>query len=183
VFHLPDWIDQAVVLLILLGFPIALVLAWAFDATPRGIVRTDGTIGTDSMAPSPARHAGVAVGLIGVLVAAIAGLGWWHFQHDARQPMQGVAAALPAKSIAVLPFVNMSGDPKNDYFSDGITEEILDALAQLPHLKVAARTSAFAFKGKAEDLRKVGEVLDVATVLEGSVQKAGDEVRITAQLI
>ncbi len=206
VFHLPDWIDQAVVLLILLGFPIALVLAWAFDATPRGIVRTDGTIGTDSMAPSPARHAGVAVGLIGVLVAAIAGLGWWHFQHDARQPMQGVAAAststvranpptagpsasaslaptLPAKSIAVLPFVNMSGDPKNDYFSDGITEEILDALAQLPHLKVAARTSAFAFKGKAEDLRKVGDVLDVATVLEGSVQKSGDEVRITAQLI
>jgi TolB-like protein/Tfp pilus assembly protein PilF len=90
---------------------------------------------------------------------------------------------IPAKSIAVLPFVNMSGDPKNDYFSDGITEEILDALAQLPNLKVAARTSAFAFKGKAEDLRKVGDVLDVATVLEGSVQKSGDEVRITAQLI
>ena len=91
--------------------------------------------------------------------------------------------AIPAKSVAVLPFVNMSGDPKNDYFSDGITEEILDALAQLPNLKVAARTSAFAFKGKAEDLRKVGEVLDVATVLEGSVQQSGDEVRITAQLI
>jgi TolB-like protein len=94
-----------------------------------------------------------------------------------------VAAPIPTKSIAVLPFVNMSGDPKNDYFSDGITEEILDALAQVPKLKVAARTSAFAFKGKAEDLRKVGEVLDVATVLEGSVQKSGDEVRITAQLI
>jgi TolB-like protein len=83
----------------------------------------------------------------------------------------------------VLPFVNMSGDTKNDYFSDGITEEILDALAQLPNLKVAARTSAFAFKGKDEDLRKVGEVLDVATVMEGSVQQSGDEVRITAQLI
>src|SRR6185312_2339283 len=90
---------------------------------------------------------------------------------------------IPAKSVAVLPFVNMSGDAKNDYFSDGITEEILDALAQLPNLKVAARTSAFAFKGKAEDLRKVGEVLDVATVLEGSVQQSGNEVRITAQLI
>jgi TolB-like protein len=103
-------------------------------------------------------------------------------------PIAPVAASaptipIPAKSIAVLPFVNMSGDPKNDYFSDGITEEILDALAQVPDLKVAARTSAFAFKGKAEDLRKVGEVLDVATVLEGSVQKSGDEVRITAQLI
>jgi TolB-like protein/Tfp pilus assembly protein PilF len=93
------------------------------------------------------------------------------------------AIAIPAKSVAVLPFVNMSGDAKNDYFSDGITEEILDALAQVPNLKVAARTSAFAFKGKAEDLRKVGEVLDVATVLEGSVQQSGDEVRITAQLI
>ena len=206
VFHLPDWIDQTVVLLILLGFPIALVLAWAFDATPQGIVLTDGQVAADPRAPSQARHAGVAVGLIGVLIAVIAGIGWWHFQHGAAQSAQGVAAAstpafragpptatpsasaslattLPAKSIAVLPFVNMSGDPKNDYFSDGITEEILDALAQLPHLKVAARTSAFAFKGKAEDLRKVGEVLDVATVLEGSVQKAGDEVRITAQLI
>ncbi|HET6906098.1 MAG TPA: tetratricopeptide repeat protein [Rhodanobacteraceae bacterium] len=93
------------------------------------------------------------------------------------------APPIPGKSVAVLPFVNMSGDPKNDYFSDGITEEILNALAQVPNLKVAARTSAFAFKGKEEDLRKVGEVLDVATVLEGSVQRSGDEVRITAQLI
>jgi len=104
----------------------------------------------------------------------------------ARQPSPAEAVsaqAIPAKSIAVLPFVNMSGDPKNDYFSDGVTEEILNALAQIPHLKVAARTSAFAFKGKEEDLRKVGEVLDVATVLEGSVQRSGDEVRITAQLI
>src|SRR5690348_6995637 len=99
-------------------------------------------------------------------------------------PAEAVSAqAIPAKSIAVLPFVNMSGDAKNDYFSDGVTEEILNALAQIPHLKVAARTSAFAFKGKAEDLRRVGEVLDVATVLEGSVQQSGDEVRITAQLI
>jgi TolB-like protein/Tfp pilus assembly protein PilF len=83
----------------------------------------------------------------------------------------------------VLPFVNMSGDAANEYFSDGITEEILNALAQIPGLKVAARTSAFAFKGKDPDLRKVGEVLDVATVLEGSVQRSGDDVRITAQLI
>src|SRR6185437_7731244 len=103
--------------------------------------------------------------------------------HVASAPSDALVVAIPAKSVAVLPFVNMSGDPKNEYFSDGITEEILDALAQLLNLKVAARTSAFAFKGKAEDLRKVGEVLDVATVLEGSVQQSGDEVRITAQLI
>ena len=97
-----------------------------------------------------------------------------------RQPPH---PAIADKSIAVLPFVNMSGDAKNEYFSDGITEEILDALTHIPDLKVAARTSAFAFKGKGEDLRKVGETLGVANVLEGSVQSAGDEVRITAQLI
>jgi TolB-like protein/Flp pilus assembly protein TadD len=95
----------------------------------------------------------------------------------------GVVAPAPAKSIAVLPFVNMSHDARYDYLSDGITEEILNALAQVPELKVAARTSAFAFKGKAEDLRKVGETLGVANVLEGSVQNVGDTVRITAQLI
>src|SRR6185437_5624666 len=215
---LPDWVDQAIVLLILVGFPIALVLAWAFDATPHGIVATDGQRDeSDSRARRRSHHVGIAVGLIGVLIAATAGGAYWQFgrrdmahcrsgpcprpaaaMQGRSQAEEGAGAArrpapteatssqsisIPAKSIAVLPFVNMSGDPKNDYFSDGITEEILDALAQLPNLKVAARTSAFAFKGKAEDLRKVGEVLDVATVLEGSVQKSGDEVRITAQLI
>jgi TolB-like protein/Tfp pilus assembly protein PilF len=216
VFHLPDWIDQAVVLLILIGFPIALVLAWAFDTTSHGIVATDAQEAeTNPRVRRRSRRAGMAVGAIGVLIALIAGGAYWHFgrlatpsvakvadtAHGAtdRRDSAAVAAssggrvasvpasaqtvAIPAKSVAVLPFVNMSGDAKNDYFSDGITEEILDALAQLPNLKVAARTSAFAFKGKAEDLRKVGEVLDVATVLEGSVQQSGDEVRITAQLI
>ncbi|HKT41026.1 MAG TPA: tetratricopeptide repeat protein [Rhodanobacteraceae bacterium] len=210
VFHLPDWIDQTVVLLILLGFPIALVLAWAFDATPQGIVRTDAQDSVDAQTARRPRRAGIAVGLIGVLIALLAGGVWWHTERAgavrnarvtsaqrliAKSPatLQVASASatpspvstqpIPAKSVAVLPFVNMSGDPKEDYFSDGITEEILDALAQVPNLKVAARTSAFAFKGKAEDLRKVGEVLDVATVLEGSVQKSGDEVRITAQLI
>ena len=216
VFHLPDWIDQAVVLLILIGFPIALVLAWAFDTTSHGIVATDAQEAeTNPRVRRRSRRAGMAVGAIGVLIALIAGGAYWRFGRPAtpsvakvadtahgatdRRDSAAVAAssgvrvasvpasaqtvAIPAKSIAVLPFVNMSGDSKNDYFSDGITEEILDALAQVPNLKVAARTSAFAFKGKAEDLRKVGEVLDVATVLEGSVQKSGDEVRITAQLI
>ncbi|HWG65977.1 MAG TPA: hypothetical protein VN662_00975 [Rhodanobacteraceae bacterium] len=170
---------------IALGFVIALVLAWYHGE--RGAQRVSG-----------------AELLLIALVLAIGGGLLWRFERapnalavaaqtrspDAAQRNPGVAARapaqaspIPAKSVAVLPFVNMSGDPKNDYFSDGITEEILDALAQVPNLKVAARTSAFAFKGKAEDLRKVGEVLDVATVLEGSVQRAGDEVRITAQLI
>jgi TolB-like protein/Tfp pilus assembly protein PilF len=216
VFALPSWSEQLIVLLILIGFPIALVLAWAFDATPQGIVATDSRdAGSNPRGRQHSRRAGAAVGAIGVLIALVAGGTYWHFGrlttrsvvkvagtahgaihspdsasaeapsslHVASAPSDALVVAIPAKSVAVLPFVNMSGDPKNEYFSDGITEEILDALAQLPNLKVAARTSAFAFKGKAEDLRKVGEVLDVATVLEGSVQQSGDEVRITAQLI
>src|SRR5690348_17374710 len=216
VFALPSWSEQLIVLLILIGFPIALVLAWAFDATAQGIVATDSRdAGSNPRGRQHSRRAGAAVGAIGVLIALVAGGTYWHFGrlttrsvvkvagtahgaihspdsasaeapsslHVASAPSDALVVAIPAKSVAVLPFINMSGDAKNDYFSDGITEEILDALAQLPNLKVAARTSAFAFKGKAEDLRKVGEVLDVATVLEGSVQKSGDEVRITAELI
>ena len=143
---------------------------------------------------SPARRAPRLLLLIGAAVS-IVGIGYFALDASVlskRAVGPGLASAvatrsapnaIPEKSIAVLPFVNMSGDPRNDYFSDGITEEILNALAQIPNLKVAARTSAFAFKGKEEDLRKLGEVLDVATVLEGSVQKAGGEVRVTAQLI
>ena len=191
-FDWPAQLERIVILALAVGFVVTLVIAWYHGEKGRQ------------------RASGAELLLI-ALVMAIGGVLVWQFGRvsstrapDAAQRNPGsgipdsaaVAAAsgphvasatpaipIPAKSVAVLPFVNMSGDPNNDYFSDGITEEILDALAQVPNLKVAARTSAFAFKGKAEDLRKVGEVLDVATVLEGSVQKSGDEVRITAQLI
>ena len=192
-FAWPDQLERILILALAIGFFLVIVLAWYHGE--RGAQRVTGT-----------------ELLILALLLAIGGGFLWRFARvthatsnaslatstapgsavtrspAAAQPNPGSAlltgaAAIPAKSVAVLPFVNMSGDPKNDYFSDGITEEILDALAQIPNLKVAARTSAFAFKGKAEDLRKVGEVLDVATVLEGSVQRSGDEVRITAQLI
>src|SRR5690348_7429810 len=161
-------VSGAELLLIALVLAIGGGLLWRFGRmapparSPEAAQRNPGRVVPDSVAG--ATPSGLQVGSVSATATA-------------------QAVAIPAKSVAVLPFVNMSGDPKNDYFSDGITEEILDALAQLPNLKVAARTSAFAFKGKAEDLRKVGEVLDVATVLEGSVQKSGDEVRITAQLI
>ncbi|MGH8162983.1 MAG: tetratricopeptide repeat protein, partial [Rhodanobacteraceae bacterium] len=172
-FAWPDWIERALILAACIGFFVVLVLAWYHGE--RGAQKVSG-----------------AELLILALLLSLGGLFFWRFAVTAQKPAASFriarAAAPPAvpssdKSIAVLPFVNMSGDAKNDYFSDGITEEILNALSQIPDLKVAARTSAFAFKGKAEDLRKVGELLDVATVLEGSVQKAGDEVRITAQLI
>ena len=173
-FAWPDQLEKLLILALAVGFFVTLVLAWYHGE--KGVQRVSGT----------------ELLILALLLAVGGGLLWriarQNPQSPAAEATRSVAAPAPAasisqKSIAVLPFVNMSGDPKNDYFSDGITEEILDALTQLPNLKVAARTSAFAFKGKAEDLRKVGEALDVATVLEGSVQTSSDEVRITAQLI
>ena len=195
-FAWPDQLERILILALAVGFLVVLVLAWYHGE--RGAQRVSSTeivilalllaIGGGLLwrfqraAPSSSGPDAVSSP-----DAAQRNPGKTTPDSIAGATSSGLRAAsatpIPAKSIAVLPFVNMSGDPKNDYFSDGITEEILDALAQVPNLKVAARTSAFAFKGKAEDLRKVGEVLDVATVLEGSVQKSGDEVRITAQLI
>ena len=167
-FGWPEDLRRGITLALIVGFFVVLVLAWYHGE--RGAQKVTGT-----------------ELLILALLLAIGGGLLWRYTHSAQSSSVAASTAPPAtvpeKSVAVLPFVNMSGDPKEDYFSDGITEEILNALAQTPDLQVAARTSAFAFKGKNEDLRKIGEVLDVATVLEGSVQKSGDEVRITAQLI
>ncbi|HET7463116.1 MAG TPA: hypothetical protein VFJ82_17820 [Longimicrobium sp.] len=177
---LPAWASHLVVVLALLGLPVALGLAWAFDVTPRGIRRTpEEPDGPAPQAPPVRRRvpgkvaaAGVA-GMVAVAgVAAYAGLG------------RGAAAPGEAEfSVAVLPFVNMSGDSANEYFSDGITEEILDALSNVPGLRVPARTSSFAFKGRSGDVAEIGRQLRVTHVLEGSVQRAGDRVRITAQLV
>jgi TolB-like protein len=166
-FSWPESLERLLILVLMLGFFVTLVLAWYHGE--RGAQRVSGA----------------ELLILALLLAIGGGLMWRGSRSNAHAPVVETARTevVPGKSVAVLPFVNMSGDAKNDYFSDGITEEILDALTQLPNLKVAARTSAFAFKGKAEDLRKVGEALDVATVLEGSVQTSGDDVRITAQLI
>ncbi|HEV2608327.1 MAG TPA: hypothetical protein VGT79_10140, partial [Xanthomonadaceae bacterium] len=180
VFDFPNWVVRWIVIAAAIGFPFAMLFSWFYEWTPQGIVRESDVAPDASVTRETGRKmdrwifAVMAVAIV-LLLADI----------FVRHPDAGTRAAGGSadKSIAVLPFVNMSGDPKNDYFSDGITEEILNALAQVPGLKVAARTSAFAFKGKDEDLRKVGEALDVATVLEGSVQRQGDDVRITAQLI
>ena len=179
-FHIAEWVVRWIVVAAVIGLPFALAFAWFYEFTPQGLKRESGIGPTDSAT----HHTGKKLDrwIVAVLGLAVVLLLADKFvlHKDANE---GNAAQVSSKSIAVLPFVNMSGDPENEYFSDGITEEILNALAQIPDLKVAARTSAFAFKGKEEDLRKVGDVLDVATVLEGSVQRAGDEVRITAQLI
>jgi TolB-like protein/Flp pilus assembly protein TadD len=198
-FEAPAWVPRSIVIVLAVGFVPALIFAWVFELTPEGIKLDADVKPEESIAPQTARRMDRTI--IVVLIIALVYFAVDKFvlaprreaataaavapaPKDAKsEPAASAAAGVSPKSVAVLPFVNMSGDPKNEFFSDGITEEILNALAQIADLKVAARTSAFAFKGKDPDLRKVGEILAVATVLEGSVQRSGDDVRITAQLI
>lgn len=167
---IPDWGVRLVIGLSFLGLPIAAVLAWAFEVTPEGVQRTE----SEPMWEKSALRMGLLTLTVVVLVGGFFGYREW---NDQAEEVGGEA------SIAVLPFVNMSGDRENDYFSDGMTEELLNELAQVPGLRVAARTSSFAFKGKNLPVEEIGERLGVSTVLEGSVRKSGGRIRITAQLI
>jgi TolB-like protein/Flp pilus assembly protein TadD len=173
--NLPDWNLKVLVIGLGLGFPLTVLLAWAYDLKATGIERTP------SIGGGGRGWRTVALIAIGLLLAT-PGVAWFLL----RQGRAGGGAATDAgegPSVAVLPFVNMSGDPENEFFSDGLSEEILNALAQVPGLRVPARTSSFAFKGKTQDVVRIAEALRVSTVLEGSVRKAGTRVRITAQLI
>ena len=197
-FDIPNWAVRLVVVLLILGFPVALVLSWAFEITPEGIKR-ETEIDPDQ---SITYHTGRRIVGLTIVVAIIAAglLAFQLLRSKAGRPeggrnagegaatpnaegLAGARPSIPGKSIAVLPFENLSDDKSTAYFSDGITEEILNALAQIPNLKVAARRSAFQFKGTDLDLRKIGQVLGVAHILEGSLQKAGDQVRINVQLV
>ncbi|MGA7296102.1 MAG: tetratricopeptide repeat protein [Rhodanobacteraceae bacterium] len=162
--HLPPWTVTFVIALVLLGFPIAVVMGWIFDIGPQGMQRTSES---PQRAPEPEPSGGKNHGK----------------RATDKQPGPGCENHDGHRSIAVLPFVNMSGDEENEYFSDGIAEEILNLLAKLPQLKVSSRTSSACFKGKDIDIPTVAKKLEVATVLEGSVRRAGNRVRITAQLI
>ena len=181
VFDIPNWAIRSIVLLIILGFPIAVVFAWFFESTPEGIKRTE-------VADAARQHSRGKTWIYVVVIGAIVSIGLFLLgrysaaTYDAASA-RAERASIPAKSIAVLPFENLSDDKNTAYFSDGITEEILNALAQIPNLKVAARRSAFQFKGTDLDLHKIGQVLGVAHILEGSLQKAGDQVRINVQLV
>jgi len=179
VFDVPNWAIRLIVLLIIIGFPVAVVLAWAFELTPEGLKRTE-DVDPIAAARAPRKHGWIYVVVIGAATSvALFFLG----RYTAGNSASASRTELPAKSIAVLPFENLSDDKNTAYFSDGITEEILNALAQIPNLKVAARRSAFQFKGSDLDLRKIGQILGVAHILEGSLQKAGDQVRINVQLV
>lgn len=175
---IPDWGVSLVVGIVLLGFPVALVLSWMFDADDQGVQRTrDAALQPMREAVGGgernSRHEGPSS------VAGTANKGDTH-QEATRVP---ALSAPPPRSIAVLPFINMSADEDNEFFSDGITEEILNALTRVRELRIASRTSSFAFKGKELDIREIAGKLNVAHILEGSVRKARKHLRITAQLI
>jgi TolB-like protein/Tfp pilus assembly protein PilF len=188
--HLPEWTLSFVVVLLGLGFPVTLALSWTFDLTASGIERTP------TAAATSLRGTRLALLLAGLgLLAALPGLGWVLLRAE-RAPAAPTATPAPVAapgvpavatpatpSIAVLPFADMSEKHDQEYFADGVAEEILNALAHVEGLKVIGRTSSFAFKGKNEDLRAIGQKLDVAHVLEGSMRKSGGRIRVTAQLI
>jgi adenylate cyclase len=174
--HIPDWSMTLIVVFLLVGFPIAMVLAWVFDATSQGIQRTE-PLPEEAIDSGKRLRVRAAYGAM--VLIAMAGLGYLLYERGLGRAQAGE----PHSSIAVLPFANLSGDASKDYFSDGMSEELLNLLARVPGLQVASRTSAFAYKGRNLDIREVGSELGVETVLEGSVRQAGDQVRITAQLI
>ncbi len=179
---LPEWVLATTVIGLGLGFPMTLVLAWIFDVNAGRI---------ESTGPRPRAAILLLLTALGVALGA-PGVGWY-FWRQARAPSTDLRATLDAvppasdiraaPSIAVLPLVNLSRDPDQEYFADGLAEELLNLLTKVPGLRVAARTSAFAFKGKNEDVAEIGQKLHVAHILEGSVRRSGDHVRIATQLI
>jgi TolB-like protein/tetratricopeptide (TPR) repeat protein len=183
---LPEWTITLILALTLLGFPFAIVLAWAFDMTPEGVQRTaDATPAELSQiisAPASQRWPAGVLALVGI-TALLAGAWYVGRQSASASAAAPASSGVSSASVAVLPFVNMSSDPEQEYFSDGISEELLNLLAKIPGLEVAARTSSFSYKGKDVKVADVARELNVAHVLEGSVRKSGDQVRITAQLI
>src|SRR5213595_3396119 len=180
--EIPNWVVRLVIALVVIGFPIALVIAWAFEATPEGIKRTEVA---DAMPVSAAtrrkKHAWIYVV---VIAAAISVALFFLGRYTAgNKSVASVPNELPAKSIAVLPFDNLSRDPDNAYFAEGVQEEILTRLAKVADLKVISRTSTQRFKSAPSDLREIAKQLGVMNIVEGSVQKANDQVRVNVQLI
>jgi TolB-like protein/Tfp pilus assembly protein PilF len=201
-FGAPDWVMKMIITMLVLGAPIALVMAWAYELTPQGLRRETDIEPGQSSAKTNAGRLDRMITI--ALILAVAYFSYDKFVLDPRRdaallelfsqetgediPEDDTSVAEPppaeqAPSIAVLPFVNMSDDSGNEYFSEGLSEELLNLLVRIPELKVAARTSSFSYKGKDTKIAQIGEELNVAHVLEGSVRKSGNQVRITAQLI
>jgi TolB-like protein/Flp pilus assembly protein TadD len=178
--EIPNWVVRSVIVLVVIGFPIAVVIAWAFEATPEGIKRTEIA---DAMPATAAqkKHAWIYVVIgCGAISVALFFLGRYTVAPQSERPS---GASLPEKSIAVLPFDNLSEEKGNAYFAEGIQDEILTRLAKVADLKVISRTSTQRFKSAPSDLREIAKQLGVMNILEGSVQKSNDQVRVNVQLI
>jgi TolB-like protein/Flp pilus assembly protein TadD len=180
-FEIPNWAVRLVVLVIVVGFPIALVLAWAFELTPEGIRREDAIDSNRVGRPKTGSVYGPWVYV--VLISILLSIGLFLFGRYTAPKAFSAEASLSAKSIAVLPFENLSRDPDNAYFTDGIQDEILARLARIADLKVISRTSTQRYKSSPDDLPQIARRLGVSNILEGSVQKTPDRVRVTVQLI
>jgi adenylate cyclase len=198
-FDVPDWTFRFLILILTIGLIPVAVFSWVFELTPDGIRKESEIDPGQSVTHATGRKLDVAtivMVIIGIVFVVVQQQTQLELPTQTTAPAitTGVAGALPppatppapkvnSRSVAVLPPVNMSSDPENEYFADGLSEELLNQLAQIPALQVAGRTSSFSFKGKDEDLRVIGNTLGVAHVLEGSVRRQGDQVRVTAQLI
>jgi len=175
--EIPNWAIRLVIMLIVIGFPIALVIAWAFELTPEGLKRTE------FADESPKKTAPNRAWIYVVIIAGAISASLFFFGRYTATSKQSVSAELPDKSIAVLPFENLSRDPDNAYFADGIQDEILARLSKIADLKVISRTSTQKYKSAPDNLREIARQLGVSNILEGSVQKAADQVRVNVQLI
>ena len=178
-FGAPDWVMKMIIVVLGIGFPIAVLLAWAFEMTPEGVKRTEAVPVGQSVTDKTGRKLDITI-VIGLALVVLL-LGWQSLNQNKQTTKAKIAEDVT--SIAVLPFVDLSPNGDQEYFADGISEEILNVLVPINGLKVAGRTSSFSFKGRNEDLREIGAALNVNHVLEGSVRRSGTKLRITAQLI
>lgn len=188
-FGAPDWVFKSLVVVIVIGFPLALFLSWAYELTHEGVKRSADVSVEESATPRTGKRIDrlILIGLVAVITVMAIERVW--FAGVPSDPVESVmveteqAVTSPARSIAVLAFQDMSPEGDQAYFAEGVAEELLNLLARIDGLKVAARTSSFRFKGSGADIAEIGQALNVETVLEGSVRKAGDQIRVTAQLI
>jgi TolB-like protein len=186
-FGAPEWVLKTFVVVLLLGMPLALFFAWAFELTPEGLKREVEVDRTSSITPQTGRKLDRLI-IVGLVIAVV-----YFAWNSQREPVPAEAPTAETsvvtdmgpdvRSIAVLPFVNMSSDEEQEWFADGLTEELLNSLARMPDLLVAARTSSFGYKGSTDSIPNIAKALGVAHVLEGSVRRGNDRLRITAQLI
>jgi TolB-like protein len=188
--HLPEWVGAVVLWIGVIAFPFVVVFSWVYEVTPDGLKRETEVEPSSSITHHTARRLDYVI--IGLLVVAIGLFAFHEFRPAGKNRVTVVARTTPGsaaagtgvdRSVAVLPFVDMSAGKDQEFFADGISEELLNLLAQVPQLRVIARTSSFSFKGKEADIAEIARKLSVANVLEGSVRKSGDKLRITAQLI